>query len=171
MNQWDQNQMEQNQMNHAGQQNGENAGWQASETQDGYHAQPQPYEDAGIQGWPQARTDSRVDLAVKDLVEAVWDSPEYRRYQNIRAKVHAQPELEARIHAFRKKNYQTQNFTDERSLFDQADELEREGEQFRKNPLVNEYLDAELAICRLFQKINWELVQNIDFDLGFDAGW
>ena len=33
MNQWDQNQMEQNQMNHAGQQNGENAGWQASETQ------------------------------------------------------------------------------------------------------------------------------------------
>ena len=48
------------------------------------------------------------------------------------------------------------------------DGLEREGAEFRKDPLVNEYLDAELAICRLFQKINWEIVQNIDFDLGFE---
>lgn len=109
-----------------------------------------------------------VDREVQNLIQAIWASEEYRRYQDIRARVHQMPELEQRIHAFRKKNYNTQNFADEHSLFDQVDELEREGAEFRKDPLVNEYLDAELAICRLFQRINWELVRNIDFDLGFD---
>lgn len=60
-----------------------------------------------------------------------------------------------------------QNLTEEKKLYDQADKLEREGIEFRKDPLVNEYLDAELGICRLFQRINWEIVQKIDFDLGF----
>ncbi len=110
----------------------------------------------------------RVEQAVRDLVQAIWESEEYRRYQDIRTRVHELPELEQRIHVFRKKNYNIQNYADEHSLFDQVDELEREGAEFRKDPLVNEYLDAELAICRLFQQINWELVRNIDFDLGFD---
>jgi cell fate (sporulation/competence/biofilm development) regulator YlbF (YheA/YmcA/DUF963 family) len=110
-----------------------------------------------------------VEKAMAGLVHAVWESSEYRRYQDIRRKVHEQPELEQRIHAFRKKNYEVQNFADGRSLYEKVDGLEREGLELRKDPLVNEYLDAELGICRLFQKINWELVQNIDFDLGFVA--
>ncbi len=108
------------------------------------------------------------DEALDGLIHAIHESPEYKRYQDIRAKVHELPELEQKIHAFRKKNYETQNFADEWDLYERVDGLEREGAEFRKDPLVNEYLDAELAICRLFQKINWEIVQNIDFDLGFE---
>ncbi len=154
MNQMELNQMELNQMNHS---------WQTQ-------AAEYLSDSAQMQAGTQEENGPGVELALQNLIQAVWESPEYRRYQHIRAKVHELPQLEADIHAFRKKNYQTQNFADEHALFDQVDELEREGAQFRKNPLVNEYLDAELGICRLFQKINWELVLNIDFDLGFDAG-
>ncbi|MDE6888101.1 MAG: YlbF family regulator [Eubacterium sp.] len=110
---------------------------------------------------------SQVNEALEGLIQAIWEGEEYQRYQKIRAKVHEIPELEQRINAFRKKNYEVQNRTDECKLYDQVDGLEREGIEFRKDPLVNEYLSAELGICRLFQRINWELVRNIDFDLGF----
>lgn len=110
---------------------------------------------------------SQIDEALEGLIQAIWEGEEYQRYQKIRAKVHEQPELEERIHAFRRKNYEVQNRTEGRALYDQVDGLEREGIEFRKDPLVNEYLNAEIGICRLFQRINWELVKSIDFDLGF----
>ncbi|MCI9612265.1 MAG: YlbF family regulator [Eubacterium sp.] len=110
---------------------------------------------------------NQIDEALEGLVQAIREGEEYQKYQAVRAKVHEQPQLEEKIHAFRKKNYEVQNLTEEKKLYDQADKLEREGIEFRKDPLVNEYLDAELGICRLFQRINWEIVQKIDFDLGF----
>lgn len=109
----------------------------------------------------------QIEKATDGLIHAIWESVEYIRYQSIRAKVHELPELEQRIHAFRKKNYETQNYGDEWDLYERVDGLEREGAEFRKDPLVNEYLDAELAFCRLFQRINCEIVRNMDFDLGF----
>ena len=116
------------------------------------------------------RTDqagTTVEKALEALVLALHESREYIRYQEIRAKVQKQPELEQKIHAFRRKNYEIQNSTDEWNLYERVDELEREGAEFRKDPLVDEYLSAELAICRLYQKMNWKIVLNIDFDLGF----
>ena len=110
---------------------------------------------------------NQIDEALEGLVQTIREGEEYQKYQAVRAKVHEQPQLEEKIHAFRKKNYEVQNLTEEKKLYDQADKLEREGIEFRKDPLVNEYLDAELGICRLFQRINWEIVQKIDFDLGF----
>lgn len=108
-----------------------------------------------------------LEEALEGLIRAIKESKEYVRYQKIRAEVKERPQLEQQIHAFRKKNYEIQNSVNEVDLYDRMDGLEREGAQFRREPLVNEYLDAELAFCRQFQKINWEIVRNIDFDLGF----
>lgn len=125
-------------------------------------------ERAGQVTWAsQMNQESRIDQATEGLIQAIWESTEYKHYQDIRGRVHELPELEQRIHAFRKKSYETQNYGDEWDLYERVDSLEREGAEFRKDPLVNEYLDAELAICRLFQRINLELVRNMNFDLGF----
>lgn len=110
---------------------------------------------------------NQLEESLDGLIQSIRESREYVRYQKIRAKVKQMPELEQRIHAFRKKNYEVQNFANELDLYERMDGLEQEGTEFRKDPVVNEYLDAELAFCRLFQKINWEIVRNIDFDLGF----
>ena len=45
---------------------------------------------------------SQINEALEGLIQAIWEGEEYKRYQEIRAKVHEQPELEQRIHAFRK---------------------------------------------------------------------
>lgn len=48
---------------------------------------------------------SRMDEAMQELVDAIKFSEEYIRYQDIKNRVHNQPQLEQQIHAFRHKNY------------------------------------------------------------------
>ena len=113
------------------------------------------------------RADNRIETALNDLIMAFRESQEYVKYQEIRARVHEDPKLEEQIHTYRKMIYEVQNSAENRDMYKETERLERDGEGFRKNPLVREYLAAELAFCRVFKHINWAIIQNIDFDLGF----
>ena len=53
-------------------------------------------------------------------------------------------------------------------LYTEMDRLEQEFAPLRLEPLVNDYLTAELALCRIVQRINYRLMQEIEFDLGFE---
>lgn len=48
------------------------------------------------------------------------------------------------------------------------DKLEREKSKICENSLAAEYLAAELAFCRVIQEINWEFVEKLDFEVGFE---
>lgn len=52
---------------------------------------------------------SVVEDKVTELVNAIQDTNEYKRYQEAKNKLHANPELEQIVFAFRQKNYQIQN--------------------------------------------------------------
>ena len=45
--------------------------------------------------------------------------------------------------------------------------MEEEKATLLENPLAAEYLAAELAFCRIIQKINWRFVKELDFEVGF----
>lgn len=75
---------------------------------------------------------SRMDEAMQELVEAVKFSEEYIRYQDIKNRVHNQPQLEEQIHAFRQKNYLLQNSDGNVDLYDATDKMEQEYREFRK---------------------------------------
>ena len=108
----------------------------------------------------------RIEAALDGLVEAIADSPQYRRYLEVSEKVHGYPQLERQINEFRKKNFELQSSTGQGDLFDRVDQFETEYAQFRKDPLVQEYLSAELAVCRVLQNVNYTILRNIDFDAG-----
>lgn len=108
----------------------------------------------------------QIEIALDQLVLAIRESDEYKRYQAAREELHCYPELERSVHEFRKKNYQLQNSMNA-NLFDEVENLERENSQMRKNPIVEEYFVAELLFCRKIQHINWQLVDGLDFELGF----
>lgn len=110
---------------------------------------------------------SYVDDCLKKLVSAVLNSEEYTKYQEIRGKIKLEPEKERSIHNFRRRNYLLQRSKDNMDLFEEIDHLEQEFARFRQEPLVDEYLAAELAVCRLIQNINITLMEQMDFDLGF----
>lgn len=58
-------------------------------------------------------------------------------------------------------NFRLQN--EERgNLLQDAEQLARESAELRRNPEVNAYLDAELALCRMMQQICKTLTDGIE---------
>mgnify|MGYP002672543987 CR=1 FL=1 len=107
---------------------------------------------------------SRVDECIGLLVEALKESPEYQKYQEMRGKIHQNPEKERQVNEFRKRAYLLQNSREQIDLFNEIDRLQEEAAPLQAQPDVSEYLAAELALCRMVQHINYRLMQEIDFD-------
>ncbi|MDO5424700.1 MAG: YlbF family regulator [Eubacteriales bacterium] len=99
------------------------------------------------------------------LVEAIRKSEVYRNYEEARIAVAADPELRKVVNEFRRRTYEIQNSEDPESIYEQMEKLEKDYYVVRKNEVMNQYLQAELAMCRTLQAINEELVQIVDFDI------
>lgn len=115
-------------------------------------------------------TDAQMEMeeikdATKKFAAYIQKSNTYKEYFNQRERIKKQPELYEKVNEFRQKNFDLQNETDSEDLFDKMDEFEREYAKFRENPLVADFLSAELAFCRLMQAINVLLTAEIDFEL------
>ncbi len=105
---------------------------------------------------------SKLDNVVEQLIQAVLESQEYHEYDLQRNKVKQNPELKAKIDEFRKKNYEMQ--TSEDNGFDKLEQLEREYGDLFQESVVSDFLDAELAFCRVIQEINHRLTEAVHFE-------
>ncbi len=110
----------------------------------------------------------QIDACIEKLIDAILNSGEYRQYLEVREKVKREPETEQAIHEFRRRSFQMRKNGENLDLYEEIDRLGEEFAQLRSEALVNDYLAAELAVCRLFQKINRSLLEQVEFDLGFD---
>ncbi|MBQ8189007.1 MAG: YlbF family regulator [Lachnospiraceae bacterium] len=84
----------------------------------------------------------------------LYESEICQKYFEQKERVKQYPELKVQIDEFRQRNYKLQNEVDSATLFDEIDRFECEYEEFRKNPIVSQYLEAELAFCRMYQEIS-----------------
>lgn len=105
-----------------------------------------------------------IEKATEELIRQIKATDEYREYAYWRDKVGEQMDLKRQIDEYRLKNYKLQNM-EEGDLYEKMDAFEQEYEDFRSNPLVNGFLEAELTFCRLMQNINVRITDAVDFDL------
>ena len=110
-------------------------------------------------------SDSEVKEAIKQFADKIMESDTYKEYLYQRERIKKQPELYDKVNEFRQRNFELQNETDEEELFDRMEVFEKEYEKFRENQLVDDFLRAELAFCRLMQEVDLLLAEAIDFEL------
>ena len=72
------------------------------------------------------------------------------------------PDLKAKIDDYRVRNFELQMSED--NALDKIDQFEREYANFRENPLVSDFLAAELAFCRMIQDINTQIAEAMHFE-------
>ena len=72
--------------------------------------------------------------------------------------------MREKIDDYRMRNFELQNSVYTEDLLDKMEAFEREYEKFREDPLVEEFLDAELAFCRMMQEIDVKLAEAVDFE-------
>lgn len=89
----------------------------------------------------------------------------YKEYKKQEAILKNNPELLQRVRKFRADNFRLQNESGKEALLQNAQQLSRESAELRRNPEVNAYLDAELALCRLLQKVCKGIVDGIEMDI------
>lgn len=106
----------------------------------------------------------RVETALKELIDAILDSPEYKKYDQQLAVMREHPDLKRQVDEFRHENFLMQRCGESDELFDKMDEFSRRYEDFRKNPMVEAFLGAELDFCRMIQDINQDIVEAVNFE-------
>ncbi len=103
-----------------------------------------------------------ADEVVHRYVEDIKATEEYRDYIHEKEKVKQFPELKAQIDAYRRRNFEIQTSPD--TVYDVIEKFENEYAQFRENPLVADFLAAELAFCRLMQLLSLKVTEELDFE-------
>ena len=105
-----------------------------------------------------------VNRNIHLLLTAIQKSEVYRNYKKQEEILEKNPELYARVQQFRADNFCLQN-EEKGNLLQAADHLAKESVELRRNPEVNAYLDAELALCRMMQQICKTLTDGIDIKI------
>lgn len=103
-----------------------------------------------------------IEQATDRFVAAVLTSDEYLAYERELDKVKEFPDLKAQIDEFRRRNYELQCSGE--LNFDRLDQFEQEYEIFRQNPLVSDFLQAELDLCRALQRVIMRVTEEISFE-------
>lgn len=105
---------------------------------------------------------NNIDNATDEFIVAILESDAYLNYANELAKVKRQPELKAQIDDFRRRNHQLQMSAD--LDFNRLDQFEKEYEDLRSNPLVADFLAAEVDLCRMMQRIYMRITEGLNFE-------
>lgn len=102
----------------------------------------------------------------KQLNTLIRESEEYQKYCLYKKELSQIPELYERVQEFRKRNFVLQI---EAETYDKeaASRLSDEFRAILENPLAASYLNAELAFCKMSQRIFREVCDDIDLELDF----
>lgn len=103
-----------------------------------------------------------LEHATDEFVAAILESDVYRLYRAELDKVKQVPGLKEQIDEFRKRNYELQASTD--NDFEKLERFEKEYENFRENPLVDDFLAAELGFCRMMQYLTAYITAEMKFE-------
>ena len=107
-------------------------------------------------------SDENVNQAVEQMVQAIRNTDVYLEYRRQLERVKEQPELKRQIDDFRARNFELQ--TNKDTNFDKIDQFTRENEPLRENPLVSDFLAAELDFCRMMQEIGLYVTDQMHFE-------
>lgn len=106
-----------------------------------------------------------LDKNIKSLVSVIKKTDVYKHYKKQEEILKSDAQLWERVYQFRIDNFQLQNEAGSDNLFHVVEQLCRESAELRRNPVVNAYLDAELALCKMMQMICREVIGGVDLDV------
>ena len=94
----------------------------------------------------------KVTECLNALIEEMLESRAYQNYLCMEQELEKDPDLKSRVDDYRIRNYRLQQ-SENVDLYDAVDSLERDSCALRKSEKANAYLEAELEVCKMVQKV------------------
>lgn len=107
------------------------------------------------------------EQATGRYADAIKATKVYRCYREQLAKIKEMPDKYRQVNEIRRENYELQKNESGDGLYERIEAFADKMEQLREDPVVDEFLKAELALCRLMQEIMIRLTEAIEFDREF----
>lgn len=104
----------------------------------------------------------KINQDIEELLSSIRRSEAYVEYKKQEAILYDFPELAERVNQFRADNFRLQEEANSGDLFQVVEKIADESAQLRSIPEVNAYLDAELALCKLMQKVCRTLTEGVE---------
>ena len=101
----------------------------------------------------------------EELLEDIRNSAQMIRFEAARISLQGKAEKKEQIDQFRRRVFLAQNSTEPFDLLDEMQVLYRQREQLHKDPLIAEYLNSELELCRLLQEVCNNILQLADVEI------
>lgn len=109
--------------------------------------------------------ENTLEESISGLLASIKESAEYIEFEKQKEILSQDPDLKKRVDAFRAKNYRIQSQCSSDQLFEVVEQMGKESAELRRLPLVNAYLDAELALCRLIQQVCVSITEGIELNI------
>lgn len=108
--------------------------------------------------------DRHTEMETKRFIEKIKETDVYRTYVVRLGRLKKDEQLYEQVNEYRRRNFEIQNLPQNGDLMDRIDDLERQFEYLRENPMVDDFLNAELALCRMMQEINNLITDELHFE-------
>ena len=108
--------------------------------------------------------DGRLYDDVINFTECIKDTPEYREYQEKKHRIEEFPELMEKAELLKRQNFELyESYDPERDSVEKIRKFADKNEEIFMDPLINDYLTAEGAFCRMLREILDMTMERIDF--------
>ena len=108
---------------------------------------------------------SFIDTCTEMLISAIKNGSAYRQYCAALEEIKKTPGLKEQVDELRRLNYQIQNESNNINLDTTLEKLDEKMEKLCRIVEVNQFLDAEMALCRQLQEISAAVHQGIYLDI------
>lgn len=108
---------------------------------------------------------SFIDTCTEMLISAIKNGSAYKQYCAALEEIKKTPGLKEQVDELRRLNYQIQNQSNEMNLETALENLDEKMEKLCRIVEVNQFLDAEMALCKQLQEINTAVHQGIYLDI------
>lgn len=107
-----------------------------------------------------------VRAKAEELKYAILNSEEYKNFDGYRRKLNENPELKAKVNAFRAENVHLQM---QKADYGNADMqgFANEHTDLLSNTLVRDFLNAELILCKMLRKVESIILSDVELELDF----
>lgn len=106
----------------------------------------------------------KLELATALFRDALHETKVYQEYLDAKEALKQDKERWETLQQYRKKRYEIQQLAGGDELYERMESFVLEEQQYRMNPQVAAFLDAELALCRMMQEIFFSMVDSLDFE-------
>lgn len=101
-----------------------------------------------------------------ELRDVILGSDEYTKFQICRERLMKDEELYQKVNEFREKNFELQ-ITGDSANANIVEHLAQQYLPVLEKPIVNEFMKAELVLCRKLQEMYHLITDDIDLDVTF----